>query len=75
MWLTDGFLLTIFGRWRGTVCTHVNSCVAYMWLPYMVINMQDGWGDSELRKTQKVWKTSNFYKGGGSISGHIGSHE
>ena len=24
MWLTDGFLLTFFGRWRGAVRIHVN---------------------------------------------------
>ena len=24
MWLTDGFLDTFFGRWRGAVCIHVS---------------------------------------------------
>ena len=35
-------------------------------LPYTVINVQDcgGGGHSELRKTQKVWNTLNFFKGG-----------
>ena len=45
---------------------HVNSRVAHVWLLYMVINMQDGGGRySKLRKSQKVQKTSNFYKDGG----------
>ena len=24
MWLTDGFLVTFFGRWMGAVCIHVS---------------------------------------------------
>ena len=61
MWLTDGFLTTFSGSWRGQ-CAHTlipcGSCVA---------PVQDGGGKghSELRKTRKVWKTSNFYKGAG----------
>ena len=31
-----------FWNVEGTVRIHVNSHVAHMWLPYMVINMQDG---------------------------------
>ena len=61
MWLTDGFLLTIFGRWRGQYA----YTLIHVWLPYTVINVQDGGGDSELRKTRKVWKTLKFFKGGG----------
>ena len=65
--MVDGwFFAHYFWKVEGTVCIHVNSHVARVWLPYAVINMQDGGGgDSKLCKTRKVWKTSNFYKGGG----------
>ena len=61
MWLTDGFLVTFFGRWRGAVRIHMS----HVQLTYTVINMQDGggggvWG-AEHQKTQKVWKTSNLH--------------
>ena len=58
------FLAHYFWKVEGTVHIHENSCVAHMWFPYTVINMQDGGGDSELHKTRKIQKTSNFYKGG-----------
>ena len=32
MWLTDGFLVTFFGRWWGAVCIHVS----HVQLPYTV---------------------------------------
>ena len=32
MWLTDGFLVTFFGRWWGAVHIHVS----HVQLPYMV---------------------------------------
>ena len=35
MWLTDGFSVTFFGRWRGDVRTHVG----HVQLPYTVINV------------------------------------
>ena len=35
MWLTDGFLVTFFGRWWGAVRIHVS----HVQLPYTVINM------------------------------------
>ena len=35
MWLTDGFSVTFFGRWRGQ-CEYT---LIPMWLPYMVINV------------------------------------
>ena len=65
--MVDGrFFGHYFWKVEGTVRIHVNSHVAHVWLPYMVINVQDGrGGHSKLRKTQKVWKTLNFYKGGG----------
>ena len=50
-----------FWKVEGTVCIHVS----HVQLPYTVINMQDGnGGHSELRKTRKVLKTSNLFKGG-----------
>ena len=65
-YVVDGRLFAhYFWKVEGTVRIHVNSRVAHMWLLYMVINVQDGGGHSELRKTWKVQKTSNFYKGGG----------
>ena len=65
-YVVDGrFIAHYFWKVEGTVRIHVNSRVAHVWLPYTVINVQDGGGDSELRKTRKVWKTSNFFKGGG----------
>ena len=64
--MVDGrFFAHFFWKVEGTVRIHVNSRVAHVWLPYTVINVQDGGGDSELRKTRKVQKTSNFFKGGG----------
>ena len=60
-WFFDHY----FWKVEGTVRIQVNSHVAHVWLPYTVINMQDGGGDSKLCKTRKVQKTSNFYKGGG----------
>ena len=65
-YVVDGrFFAHYFWKVEGTARIHVNSRVAHVWLLYTVINMQDGGGDSELHKTQKVQKTSNFYKGGG----------
>ena len=67
-YVVDGrFFAHYFWKVEGTVRIHVNSRVAHVWLPYTVINVQaaEGGGHSELRKTRKVRKTSNFYKGGG----------
>ena len=36
MWLTDAFLVTFFGRWRGAVRIHVS----HVQLTYTVINVQ-----------------------------------
>ena len=56
--MVDGrFFCHFFWKVEGTVHTHVNSHVAHVWLPYTVINVQDGGEDSELHKTQKVRKT------------------
>ena len=66
-YVVDGrFAGHFFWKVEGTVRIHVNSCVAHVWLLYTVINVQDGGGgrDSETWKTQKVWKTANFYKHG-----------
>ena len=65
-YVVDGrFFCHFFWKVEGTVRTHVNSRVARMWLQFTVINVQDVGGDSELCKTRKVRKTSNFYKHGG----------
>ena len=64
MWLTDGFLVTFFGRWRGAVCIHIS----HIQLPCTVINvhsnMQGGGDQTEHWKTWKFQKSSNFNKGG-----------
>ena len=63
-YVVDGrFFGHFFWKVEGTVRTHVNSRVAHVWLPYTVINV--GGGNCKHRKTWKVRKTSNFYKGGG----------
>ena len=63
----ERFFAHYFWKVEGTVRIHVNSCVAHVWLPCTVINVQDGVGrgGSKLHKTWKVRKTSNFNKGGG----------
>ena len=71
MWLTDGFLLTIFGRWRGQ-CAHT---LIPVWLTYTVINVGGGGGIANIGKLGKFGKLQIFMKVVGSISGHIGSHE
>ena len=53
MWLTDGFSVTFFWKVEGTVRIHVNSCVAHVWLPYTVINVQ-GVGGNDHQKTRKI---------------------
>ena len=58
MWLTDGFSVTIFGRWKGTVRIHVNSRVVHVWLPYTVINLQAGGGGKT--NVGKLGKFGNF---------------
>ena len=61
--MVDGrFFAHCFWKVEGTVHIHVNSRVAHVWL---LCRMVGGGGDFELRKTRKVQKTSNFYKGGG----------
>ena len=42
MWLMDGFFAHYFWKVEGTVRIHVYSRVGPVWLPYTVINVQDG---------------------------------
>ena len=70
MWLTNGFLVTFFGRRRGQ-CTHM---LIPVWLPYTVINMWGG-GIANNEKLEKFGKLQIFIKVVGSIRGHIGPHE
>ena len=70
MWLTDGFSVTFFGRWRGQ-CAHT---LIPVWLPYTVINVGGG-GSASIGKLRKFGKLQFLIKVVGSISGHIGSHE
>ena len=74
--MVDGrFCGHFFWKVEGTVCTHVNSHVAHMWLPYTVINMWGGGGIASIGKLGKFGKLQFLIKVVGSISGHIGSHE
>ena len=63
MWLTDGLLVTSFGRWKGQ-CTYT---LIPVWLMCgsrtQLLTCRIVGAHSELCKTCKVWKTSNFYKG------------
>ena len=57
MWLTDGFLVTFFGRWKGAVRIHVSHVHTR---ESRTANVQGGGGQfrrAEHRKTQKVRKT------------------
>ena len=53
MWLTDGFLLTLFRKWRGQ-CAHMLISV---WLLYTVINVCGGGG---LRISENLESSENF---------------
>ena len=73
--MVDGwFFGHFFWKVEGTVCTHVNSRMAHVWLPYTVINVWGG-GIATIRKLGKFGKLNFLIKVVGSISGHIGSHE
>ena len=57
MWLTDGFLDTFFGGWKGAVCIHVSHVQTR---ESRTANMQGGGGwfwRADHQKTQKVRKT------------------
>ena len=52
-YVVDGrFFGHFFWKVEGTVCIHINSCVAHVWLPYTVINMQCG-GVTNIGKLKK----------------------
>ena len=78
-YVVDGrFFYHFFVKVEGTVCTHVNSCVAHVWLPYTVINVCVGGGGERIAnigKLGKFGKLQIFIKVMGSISGHIRSLE
>ena len=75
-YVVDGrFFGHLFWKVEGTVHTHVNSRVAHMWLPYMVINVWGEGGIVSIGKLRKFGKLQFLIKVVGSISGHIGSHE
>ena len=74
MWLTDGFSITFFGRWRGAVRIHVS----HVQLPYTVINMHSnmqGGGGTEpnIEKLRNFENLQIAIKVAGSIGSHIGS--
>ena len=58
-YVVDGrFFCHYFWKVEGTVRTHVNSRVAHVWLPYTVINVQDGGGG--FRTSQNSESSENF---------------
>ena len=64
--MVDGrFFAHFFWKVEETVRTHVNSRVAHVWLPCRMVGGGGSGGIPKFQKTQKVRKTSNFYKGGG----------
>ena len=74
--MVDGrFFAHFFWKVEGTVCTHVNSHVAHVWLLYTVINMWGGGGIANIGKLGKFKKLQFLIKVVGSSSSHIGSHE
>ena len=74
--MLDGrFFGQFFWKVEGTVCTHVNSHVAHVWLPYTVINVYGRGGTANIGKLGKLGKLQFLIKVVGSISSHIGSHE
>ena len=75
-YVVDGrFFAHYFWKVEGTLRIQVNSRVAHVWLPYTVINVQDGGGIPNFIKLVKFGKLQIFIKVVGSISGHIGSYE
>ena len=73
-YVVDGrFFGHFFWKVAGTVCIHVNSRVAHVWLPYTIINVQ-GRGIANIGKLGKFGKLQFLIKVVGSISSHIGSH-
>ena len=65
MWLTDGFLVTFFGRWRGAVCLHMSHIqlpcmlrvgVTHVWKGHSHVGVTHVWkGHSHVGVTH-VWK-------------------
>ena len=56
--MVDGqFFAHFFWKLEGTVHTHVNSRVAHVWLPYIVINV---WGGGNLRTSENLESSENF---------------
>ena len=74
MWLTDGFLITFFGRWRGAVRIHVSHVHTH---ESHTANVQGGGGGFRRAKHRKNSKSSEnlkfTVKVAGSIIGHVGS--
>ena len=76
MWLTDGFLVTFFGRWKGAVRIHVShvhtreSCTANV-----PGGGGGGFGEPNIGKLKKFGKLKIRIKVAGSIIGHVGSHK
>ena len=58
MWLTDGFLVTFFGSWRGGMHTHMNLHTATV----PGNNVQGG--GSQTSENLKIWKNLNLNLGG-----------
>ena len=75
MWLTDGFLVTFFGRWKGAVRIHVSHVHTR---ESRTANVQGGGGgfrELNIGKLKKFRKLKICIKVAGSIIGHVGSHK
>ena len=74
MWLTDGFSVTFFGRWRGQ-CAYTLIPVWHMCGSRTRLLTCRGGGIANIEKLGNFGKLQFLIKVVGSISGHIGSHE
>ena len=57
MWLTDGFLVTFFGRWRGAVHIHVSHVHTH---ESRTANVPGGGGVSESRTSENSKSSENL---------------
>ena len=68
MWLTDGFLVTFFGRWKGAVRIHVSHVHTH---ESHTANVQGGggggFGEPNIGKLKKFGKLKICIKVAGSI--------
>ena len=74
MWLTDGFLVTFFGRWKGAVRIHVSHVHTHE-SRKLTCRWRGGFGEPNIGKLKKFGKLKIHIKVAGSIIGHVGSRK